>query len=157
MGKSFEANRRMKKTILVLVATLLYFAIAVSAQEPAPAAPPATGQSAPESGSSSSKTKAKLIPSFLIIGTIFNENAMSFPGVQVRIRVSGEKKFKWETYTNLRGEFAVRVPPGFDYEVVTHVKKYADQMQNVNAKADVQQRLSIKLEPQEQTKAGTKS
>jgi hypothetical protein len=30
-------------------------------------------------------------------------------------------------------------------------------MQNVNAKADVQQRLSIKLEPQTQSKAGAKS
>jgi hypothetical protein len=160
MGKSFEPNFRMKKLNSVLVAALLYFAIAVSAQEqapPAPAGPPSTGQATPEGGSSSSKSKAKLVPSFLIVGTIFNENAMSFPGVQVRIRISGEKKFKWETYTNLRGEFAVRVPPGFEYEVVAHVKKYADQTQNVNAKADVQQRLSIKLEPQGQTKAGAKS
>jgi hypothetical protein len=150
----------MTRVISVLVAVLLYFAIGISAQEPAPpapAAPATTGQSSPESGNSSSKNKTKLVPSFLIIGTIFNENALSFPGVQVRIRVSGEKKFKWETYSNSRGEFAVRVPPGFEYEVVTHVKKYADQTQSVNAKADVQQRLSIKLEPQEQTKAGTKS
>jgi hypothetical protein len=150
----------MKKITSVWAAGLLYFAVSAWAQEPAPpapAAPPASGQSAPESGSSSSKTKTKLIPSFLIIGTIFDENALSFPGVHVRIRVSGEKKFKWEAYTNSRGEFAVRVPPGFEYEVVTHVKKYADQTQNVDAKADVQQRLSIKLQPQGQTKAGSKS
>jgi carboxypeptidase family protein len=150
----------MMKTILGLLAALLCVGGFVPAQEPsspAPAASAPSGQPAPETGSSSSKTKTRVIPSFLIVGTVFNENAYSFPGVQVRVRVSGEKKFRWETYTDSRGEFAVRVPPGFEYEVVTHVKKYADQTRDVNAKADVQERLSIKLEPQTQAKAGAKS
>jgi hypothetical protein len=160
MGKSFDTNAGMKRIIPVLLAALLYFASATPAQEPAapaPARPAAGGDATPDNGGSSPKTKSTSIPSFLIIGTVFNENALSFPGVQVRVRVSGEKKFKWETYTNSRGEFAVRVPPGSEYEVVTHVKKYADQTQNVDAKVDVQQRLSIKLEPQNQAKAGAKS
>jgi hypothetical protein len=160
MGKSFDQNAGMKRIIPVLLAALLCFAGVIAAQESStPAsAPPATasGQTAQDDGASS-KTKSKPIPSFLIIGTVFNENAVSFPGVQVRVRVSGEKKFKWQTYTNSRGEFAVRVPPGSQYEVVTHVKKYADQTQNVDAKVDVQQRLSIKLETQSQPKAGPKS
>lgn len=88
------------------------------------------------------------------MGTVFNEDAFSFPGVQVRIRRSGEKKFAWETYTNSRGEFAVRVPPGYDYEVVIHVKKYEDQSESVDSKVDVQQRLSIKLKPRGETKTG---
>lgn len=62
------------------------------------------------------------------------------------MRRAGEKKFEWQTYTNARGEFAVRVPPGFDYEVVIHEKQYKEQMKTVDSKADVQQRLSIKLE-----------
>ncbi len=103
-----------------------------------------------------SKSNSKAIPSFLILGTVFNENALSFPGVEVRIRRSGEKKFLWEVYTNSRGEFAVRVPPGSEYEVVTHVKKYADQSVSVDSKVDVQQRLSIKLEPRGQGKTGAK-
>lgn len=159
MGKSFEPYRRMKRTNSVLLAALFYSASGIAGQEPAPQAPttpPANGQSAPDAGSSSSKTKSRAVPSFLIIGTVFSENALSFPGVQIRVRVSGEKKFRWETYTNSRGEFAVRVPPGSEYEVVTHVKKYNDQTQNVNAKADVQQRLSIKLEPPGPGKAGAK-
>jgi hypothetical protein len=153
----------MKTSISVLLAALLYLPFCAAAQEappPAPAATPAPtaagGQSAPATGSSSSKTKNKLIPSFLILGTVFNENALAFPGVQVRVRRSGEKKFFVETYTNPRGEFAVRVPPGYDYEVVTHVKKYQDQSQNVDSKVDVQQRLSVKLEPRGQAKTGTK-
>jgi len=74
----------------------------------------------------------------------------------VRIRRTEEKKFRWETYTNSRGEFAVRVPPGHDYEVVTHVKNYQDQSKGVDSTADVQQRLSIKLEPSNPEKTGSK-
>jgi hypothetical protein len=160
MGKSFDKNAGMKRIIPVLLAALLCLAGVIAAQEssaPASTSPTASRQAAPDNGASSSKSKSQQIPSFLIIGTVFNENALSFPGVQVRIRVSGEKKFKWQTYTNSRGEFAVRVPPGSAYEVVTHVKKYVDQTQSVDAKVDVQQRLAIKLEPQGQAKAGAKS
>jgi hypothetical protein len=159
MGSPSKQWRGMTKTTLVLLAAL-YLPGFVPAQEPvppAPTAPSAGGESGQDTGSSSSKTKTRLIPSFLIIGTVFNENALSFPRVQIRIRRSGEKKFRWETYTDSRGEFAVRVPPGFEYEVVTRVKKYADQTQHVDAKVEVQQRLSIKLEPQVQSKAGAKS
>jgi Carboxypeptidase regulatory-like domain len=138
----------------MLSAALLCSSGFAAAQEPTqPSPPPAAAPAAPpatDAGSASSKAKRKELPSFLIIGTVFNENALSFPGVQVRIRRSGEKKFLYETYTNSRGEFAVRVLPGYDYEVVTHVKKYDDQTRSVNSKVDVQQRLSIKLAPRGQ-------
>ena len=39
---------------------------------------------------------------------------------------------------------------------MTHVKKYDDKIENVDSKVDVQQRLSIKLEPKGQAKAGAK-
>jgi hypothetical protein len=141
----------MTRLILVVLATLLCNCKPITAQEPSSIPAPSTSSGKQTEGSSSSKTSRPL-PSFLIIGTVFNEHALSFPGVQVRIRRSGEKKFQSETYTNSRGEFAVRVFPGYEYEVVTHVKKYEDQTQNVDAKVDVQQRLSIKLEPRGQAK-----
>ena len=148
-----------------LVATLLCAAlgcaglIAQEAPRPESQSPPAASgaekQSAPANPAATSKPDRPL-PSFLILGSIFNENALSFPGVQVRIRRADEKKFRWETYTNSRGEFAVRVFPGHEYEVVTHVKKYKDQRMTVDGKVDVQQRLSIKLEPANQTTEGAK-
>jgi Carboxypeptidase regulatory-like domain len=155
----------MARLILVVAAALLFnLEPFTTGQEPAtPPQPPtdsegsasgARGQSSQSEAGSSTKT-IKPLPSFLIIGTVFNEHALSFPGVQVRIRQVGEKKFKWQTYTNSRGEFAVRVFPGYEYEVVVHVKKYEDQTQNVDARVDVQQRLSIKLEPQK-AKTGAK-
>jgi len=153
----------MKTYTSVLLVALLFIpnsAFAQQAPQPDPAANPASGASegkpAPSSASSSSKGNNKAVPSFLIVGTIFDERALSLPGVQVRIRRTGEKKFRWETYTNSRGEFAVRVPPGYEYEVVSHVKNYQDHNESVDARADVQQRLSIKLEPRGQAKTGAK-
>jgi Carboxypeptidase regulatory-like domain len=152
----------MRLATSVLLAVVLS-PLTVLAQEPTPppsavtpASPGPAGQPA-ATASSSSKNKSKEIPSFLIIGTVFNEHAYSFPGVEVRIRRGDQKKFRWDTYTDSRGEFAVRVPPGYQYVVVTHVKKYADQTQNVDSTVDVQKRLSIKLEPQSHTNGGAKS
>lgn len=141
----------MTKLNSMLLTVLLCLPGIGTAQAPTqPSPPPPAAQPATDTVSSASKAEKKEIPSFLIIGTVFNEKALSFPGVQVRIRRSGEKKFLYETYTNSRGEFAVRVPPGHNYEVVTHVKKYEDQTRSVDSKVDVQQRLSIKLEPRGQ-------
>lgn len=121
-------------------------------QEPPP--PPATGEQTTKAPQVDSKGRP--IPSFLILGTVFDERALSLPGVRIRIRRTDEKKFRWETYTNSRGEFAVRVVPGHDYEVAIHMSKYQDQSKTVDSRVDVQQRLSIKLEPVDQSKTGAK-
>jgi hypothetical protein len=153
----------MKTLTSLLLAILLVSPNHGAPQEPSEPAPPAApapagagGTAATNTGSSSSRTKNRLIPSFLILGTVFNENALSFPGVQVRIRRSGEKKFLVDTYTNSRGEFAARVPPGYAYEVLVRVKNYEDRTETVDSKADVQQRLSIKMQPKNQAKTGGK-
>jgi hypothetical protein len=129
------------------------------AQQPIPPSPPSS-PAAPaatppaQESSSTSKHKSK-IPPFLILGTVFNERALAFPGVQVKIRRKGEKKFRYDTYTNSRGEFAIRVPDGIEYEVVIHQKNYQDQSQLVAANmADVQKRLTFKLESNKPAKAG---
>jgi hypothetical protein len=114
---------------------------ATSPETPVPARPPAPTQES----SSTSKHRSK-IPPFLILGTVFNEHALAFPGVQVKIRRMGEKKFRYDAYTNSRGEFAVRVPDGIEYEVVVHQKNYQDQSQVIAATmAEVQKRLTFKL------------
>jgi len=120
-----------------------------------PSSPPAPAATPPvQESSSTSKNKSK-IPPFLILGTVFNEHALAFPGVQVKIRRKGEKKFRYDTYTNSRGEFAIRVPDGIEYEVVIHQKNYQDQSQVVAANmADVQKRLTFKLESNKPAKAG---
>jgi Carboxypeptidase regulatory-like domain len=150
----------MRVASLVLLAILVSPLSTVLAQEPSPSAPAAPGTAPGQTStaaSSSGTKKTREIPSFLIIGTVFNEHNYSFPGVEVRIRRGDEKKFRWNTYTDSRGEFAVRVPPGYQYVVITHVKKYPDQSENVDSTVDVQKRLSIKLAPASQAKGGAKS
>ncbi|HYL85732.1 MAG TPA: hypothetical protein VE263_15995 [Candidatus Angelobacter sp.] len=73
---------------------------------------------------------------------------MSFQGVGLRIRVAGEKKYRWETYTNSRGEFAVRVPQGSDYEMLVHVKGFVDQTRSVDAKkGNNEETVVFRMEP----------
>src|ERR1700737_3256941 len=92
--------------------------------------------SQPQSSSSASSGKQKYSHAndFLIRGTVFTDKALSFPGVQLRIRRAGEKKFRWESYTNSRGEFAVRVPQGSDYEMVVRIKGFAEQTRTIDTK-----------------------
>jgi hypothetical protein len=150
---------RMKIFTPVLFAGLIAassITFAQQASSPGAATPSKEQPSTSASSNSSGKSKKKPVPSFLIVGTVFDEHVLSFPGVEVRVRRAGEKKFRWDTYTNSRGEFAVRVPPGPAYEVAIHVKNYADQTRSVDSKNDVQQRLSIQLEPLSQAKTGAK-
>src|SRR5271154_2454388 len=116
-------------------------------QEPAPQvpqAPVAPQQAAPEKPQNPKYSHAS---DFLIIGTIFDPKGYAFPGVELRIRRSNEKKYRWDSYTNSRGEFAVRVPQGLDYEMVVHVKGFADQTRALDAKTGVSEaRIVFRME-----------
>jgi hypothetical protein len=126
---------------------------------PEPAEQPTTPTQKPQTSRESSTTKKKnsKVPPFVILGTIYDEKALAFPGIEVRVRLKGDKKFKWNTFTNSRGEFAVRVPEGPDYEVLVHRKHYQDVSRFVSAKGGVvQDQLSIRMEPVSQSKMGAK-
>ena len=124
-------------TVLCTAALMAPFASAFAEnQQPAAPAPPSSSASASPVASSSKQGKKKYshVNDFLIHGTVFNEKALSFPGVQLRIRRAGEKKFRWEAYTNSRGEFAVRVPQGSDYEIAVRTKGFGEQTRAISAK-----------------------
>ncbi len=123
--------------ILCTVAVVAWLATSYSrAQEPAPPPPSSapTSQAPAATPSKPGKIKHSHVNDFLIRGTVFTDKALSFPDVRLRIRVAGEKKFRWESYTNSRGEFAVRVPQGSNYEMVIHAKGFADQTRTIDAK-----------------------
>jgi hypothetical protein len=135
--------------IIVICTAALFAPLALAipgAQDPS--APPAPAPAAPAtSPSKPTKTKYSHKNDFLIRGTVFNDKALSAPGVQLRIRRTGDKKFRWESYTNSRGEFAVRVPHGSDYEMVVRAKGFAEQTRTVNAKnGGNEERLVFRME-----------
>ena len=124
-------------SILCTAALVASFSVAFGkAQEPAtpPTGSATTPQAPTTSTSKPGNQKYSHVNDFLIRGTVFTEKALSFPGVELRIRRAGEKKFRWESYTNSRGEFAVRVPQGSDYEMVVRIKGFAEQTRTIDTK-----------------------
>src|ERR1700739_4849876 len=105
-----------------------------AAQEAPPAALAGPAQDSSSKIEKPAKKKYSHLNDFLIRGTVFNEKALSFPEVELRLRKEGEKKYKWETHTNSRGQFAVRVPQGSNYEILVHVKGFSDQTRTIEAK-----------------------
>jgi Carboxypeptidase regulatory-like domain len=123
--------------ILCMAALLPSFSVASErAQEPPTPSASSPTLAAPESARSKpGKKKYSHANDFLIRGTVFTDKAFSFPGAKIRIRKAGDKKFRWESYTNSRGEFAVRVPQGSEYEMVVSAKGFAEQMRAIDAKS----------------------
>jgi hypothetical protein len=145
----------MRKSGVLKLFGFLFVASAVAAQEPAAPMPSSSqsspAQSSPAPGapaaSSSSKKSSKGMPGYLLTGTIFTDKALAFPNVRIQIRKENEKKFRWETYTNSRGEFATRVPEGQAYEVVIRQRNYKDVSLKFSANSgELEQRLSIRME-----------
>ena len=62
-------------------------------------------------------------PYALIFGTVWGPDDRPVYGVKIKIRCEGEKKARWEQYSNRSGEFAQRVPAGKqDYVVWADLK-----------------------------------
>ena len=115
-------------------------------QEPPP--DPRGAAPAPPVSSKPGKQKYSHVNDYLIRGTVFTDKALSFPGVQLRIRKAGEKRFRWESYTNSRGEFAMRVPQGSDYEMVVRVKGYLEQTRLIDAKSGAnEESIVLQMQP----------
>jgi hypothetical protein len=81
------------------------------------------GRPAAAAGSFESGQTAHETPYALIFGTVWGPDDHPVYGVKVRIRREGEKKARWEQYSNHGGEFAQRVPAGKqDYVVWAETK-----------------------------------
>jgi len=120
---------------IVIAGLLLSCAASLGAQE-APQ-PPAT--QSPSSTESTSKQKpgqsaARHSDDFLVRGTVFTQEGFALPGAELRIRRTTEKKIRWQTVSNSRGDFAVRVKMGADYEVTVRAKGFAEQSVPLDAK-----------------------
>jgi hypothetical protein len=64
-------------------------------------------------------------PYALIFGTVWGPDDRPVYGVHVKIRRADQKRAKWELYSDHRGEFAQRLPPGkADYVVWADLKGF---------------------------------
>jgi Carboxypeptidase regulatory-like domain len=130
-------NHSMRATFIhaaLLAGVVLFTSTALFAQEPAQ--PPAQAPPAAESSSKQKPAPSAAIHSndFLVRGTVFTQEGLALPGAELRIRRTADKKFRWQTISNSRGDFAVRVKMGADYEVTVRAKGFEEQSLPVNAK-----------------------
>jgi hypothetical protein len=120
---------------ILLAGLSLVFAASLGAQE---APQPPSQQSSPSAESTSKQSPnqaaARHSNDFLVRGTVFTQEGFALPGAELRIRRAAEKKFHWQTFSNSRGDFAVRVKMGADYEVIVRAKGFAEQSVPVDAK-----------------------
>jgi hypothetical protein len=77
---------------------------------------------------------------------LFTDTAMALPGAKLRIRRASERRFRWDSYSNSRGEFAIRVPQGTDYEMLVQAKGFTDETRPIDAKTGLSEgTLSIQM------------
>lgn len=63
-------------------------------------------------------------PYALIFGTLWGPGERPVYGVRLKLRRADEKRFRWESVSDHRGEFAIRVPAAkADYVLVPDVKR----------------------------------
>ena len=123
-------------TRLLVVSLLLTSLGYAKTQDPAPPPPAAESSMPPPAAAPKPQPKKYSHKNdFLIRGTIFNDKALSFPDVELRVRRTGEKRFRWQSFSNSRGEFAMRVPQGSEYEMVVRVKGFKEQTRVIDAKS----------------------
>lgn len=91
-------------------------------------------QTQPLTQSAGKQKRPSYLEGFLLRGTVFTEQGFSVPDAELRIRRASEKKFRWSIRSDRRGEFAIRVPKGADYEISVRARGYQEQTRAVDAK-----------------------
>ena len=84
---------------------------------------------------------------FLVFGTVFTEKGFAFSGAEIRVRRAGERKVRWETGSDRRGEFAVRVPRGAEYELSVRAAGYQEQTRRIDARSASREDVVFRLQP----------
>jgi hypothetical protein len=84
---------------------------------------------------------------FLIYGTVFTVQGFALPGAEVKVRRTSERKQGWEAYSDRRGEFAVRVPRGDQYEIAIKAKGYSSLTRTVDARSGDRQDMVFRMQP----------
>jgi len=84
---------------------------------------------------------------FLMFGTVFTEAGLALPGAEVRVRRAGERKMRWEARSDRRGEFAVRVPRGAEYEISVSAAGHQAETRKIDARTGSRQDLVFRLAP----------
>jgi hypothetical protein len=84
---------------------------------------------------------------FLIFATVFTDRGFALPGARARVRRSDEKKFRWEALSDRRGEFAIRVQQGAEFELAVEAHGFKPESRKIDARDGNRMDLTIQMEP----------
>src|SRR5258707_15642826 len=90
------------------IALLLFSPAIISSQNPPSTQSPPDTRTPQSESTNKKKTSSKHARDFLIKGTVFTQDGLSFAGAQISIRKAGQKSHHWKDVANSRGEFAIR-------------------------------------------------
>lgn len=79
--------------------------------------------------------------------TVFTEKGVRFPDVAFAAHPVGKTKPRWEGYSDVRGEFAVRVSVQGDYEIEVKAKGYDSQTRKVTSEVGDKTDIVFNLVP----------
>ena len=106
-----------------------------------------SGFAAQASGKKKSKQELEYENSYLLYGTVFTEQGFALPGAEVKVRRAGDKKYHWQSGSDRRGEFAIRVPQGDQYEIQIKAKGYDLLTRTVDARQGNRQDMVFHMQP----------
>jgi hypothetical protein len=69
----------------------------------------------------------------IFYATVFTNEGRLLAGAEIHVRPTGKKKPDYEAWSDRRGEFAVRVPQGIDYDIEVRAKGFLTQVRKANA------------------------
>ncbi|MFY9583827.1 MAG: carboxypeptidase-like regulatory domain-containing protein [Candidatus Acidiferrales bacterium] len=109
--------------------------------------PPATVHAGAEPAAGDQGKKSARESDFLMFGTVFTEAGLALRGAEIRVRRAGERKMRWEARSDRRGEFAVRVPRGAEYEINVSAAGHQAETRKIDARTGSRQDLAFQLAP----------
>jgi hypothetical protein len=86
----------------------------------------------------------------VIAGTVFRDTGFLLRGAEVIVKPApeGRKKQEWKALSDVRGEFAVRVPAGpASYNLVVSASGYRPQEKAVTLAGEERVEFSFQMEP----------
>jgi hypothetical protein len=85
----------------------------------------------------------------IFYATVFTNEGRLLVGAEIHVRPSGKKKPDYEAWSDRRGEFAVRVPQGIDYDIEVKAKGFISQVRKSHAETGHQDMVfHMELQPE---------
>lgn len=106
---------------------------------------PVSGHQAPAADQKQEQTGKQ--NDFVLAGTVFTEQGFALPAAGIRVRRAGEKKIREKAQSDRRGEFALRLRSGLEYEVSVEAKGYEPQTKKFAAEIGGPNNFVFRMKP----------